>query len=299
MIVTTTPTGNIGSQLLTRLLDRLDRLDSTPEPLRVVVRDPGRLPDDVRDRVEVVVGSHGDADVIDKALTGADALFWLTPPPWRAARLEDGMEEFARPAAEAVVRHDVGHVVTISNLGRGVPGDAGVATHALAVDDLFAATGAAHRALTLPGFMDNMLLSVAEIREHGTIHGVQDRSVRTPHCATSDVADVAAGLLRERTWTGQEQRPVLGPEDQSMDEMAAVVSDVLGRTVTYVQVTPEQFRASLLDRGASPAMAEGMAAMMVAKSAGLDNHATRTPQTSSPTTFRSWCERVLRPAMAG
>jgi hypothetical protein len=50
------------------------------------------------------------------------------------------MEGFARPAAEAVVRHRLGHVVGISNLGRGVPGYAGVVTHGLAVDDVFAAT---------------------------------------------------------------------------------------------------------------------------------------------------------------
>jgi hypothetical protein len=63
-----------------------------------------------------------------------------TATPRRAADLTDAMEGFARPAAEAVVRHRLGHVVGISNLGRGVPGYAGVVTHGLAVDDVFAAT---------------------------------------------------------------------------------------------------------------------------------------------------------------
>lgn len=291
MIVTTTPTGTIGRQLLDLLLARSD------EPIRVVARDPGRLPAGLAGRVEVVAGSHGDPKVIDTALEGADALFWLTPPPWRAADLTDAMEGFARPAAEAVVRHRVSHVVGISNLGRGVAGDAGVVTHGLAVDDQFAATGAAHRALVLPGFMDNLLRDVATIRDDGCFRAAQDRDLKTPHCATADVAEVAAGLLLDRTWTGQAQRAVLGPADQSMDELAAIVSDVLGRRVDYVQVTLDELRADLLARGASPAMADGMVAMMAAKNAGLDNAEPRTAQNTTPTSFRQWCEDVLKPAV--
>ena len=37
--------------------------------------------------------------------------------------------------------------------------------------------------------------------------------------------------------------------------------------------------------------------MMRAKEDGLDDGVARTPETSSPTTFRRWCEQVLRPAV--
>jgi len=51
MIVVTAPTGHIGSQVLSTLLQH-------DEAVRVIVRDPDRLPAEVRDRVEVVTGSH-------------------------------------------------------------------------------------------------------------------------------------------------------------------------------------------------------------------------------------------------
>ena len=70
MIVVTTPTGHIGRQVLENLLDG-------GEPVRVIVRDPSRLPRSLRERVEVVQGSHGDADIVDRAFAGADAVFWL------------------------------------------------------------------------------------------------------------------------------------------------------------------------------------------------------------------------------
>jgi hypothetical protein len=46
-------------------------------------------------------------------------------------------------------------------------------------------------------------------------------------------------------------------------------------------------------------MAQGMVDMMTAKDDGLDNGETRTAENSSPTSFRQWCEQVLKPAVLG
>ena len=73
MIVITTPTGLIGRQVLDRVL-------AGDEPVRVIVRDRSRLSPQTRERVEVVDGSHGDPEVVDRAFAGADSLFWLAPP---------------------------------------------------------------------------------------------------------------------------------------------------------------------------------------------------------------------------
>ncbi|MHA7985095.1 NAD(P)H-binding protein [Rathayibacter sp. CAU 1779] len=288
MIVLTTPTGRVGRRVLDRVLARTD------EPVRVIARNPDALHTDTTARAEIVTGSHGDPVVIDAALTGADALFWLTPPAWRAERLEDGMEEPARAAAEAVGRHGVRHVVAASNLGRGIPGESGLVRHALAVEDIFAATGAAFRAVTLPGFFDNVLNDVGALRD-GSLGGVQRPDLRAPLVAVDDIADVVTDLLIDRSWSGQEDRPVLGPEDLSMSDVAAILSDVLKRPIEYTPIDLETFRAGLLARGASPAMADGMVGMMSAKNAGLDNTVQRTALTASPTTFRAWAERELMP----
>ena len=94
MIVITTPAGQIGRQVLGNLLD-------SGEQLRVIVLDPAQLPAEVRDDLDIVEGSHGDAAVADKAFAGADAVFWLTPPDPRAPSVDAAFAGFARPAAEA------------------------------------------------------------------------------------------------------------------------------------------------------------------------------------------------------
>jgi hypothetical protein len=49
----------------------------------------------------------------------------------------------------------------------------------------------------------------------------------------------------------------------------------------------------------SEAMAQGMTDMATAKNEGLDNAVKRTPESSTPTSFRQWYEEVLRPVFNG
>jgi uncharacterized protein YbjT (DUF2867 family) len=296
MIVITAPTGDIGSQVLGNLLDSAPQQG---EKLRVIVRDPARLPGPVRDHVDVVTGSHGDAGVVDRAFSGADAVFWLVPPDAQAPSLDAAFSGFTRAAAEAFTVHGVGHVVGVSALGRGtaVAGAAGLVTASLAMDDLIAGTGVAYRALACPSFMDNLLRQVGRIREAGVFTDTIAADRKAPAAATRDIAAVAARLLLDRSWTGAGSVPVLGPQDLSPGDMAHIMSEVLGKPVRYVQQPVEDRRAALASYGMGDAFVQGMADMMRAKEEGLDDGVARTPETASPTTFRQWCEEVLKPAV--
>src|SRR6266581_3637425 len=190
MIVVTAPTGLIGHQVLENLLE-------SGEPVRVIVRDPSRLPTQARDRVEIVQGSHGDADSVDRAFAGADAVFWLVPPDPRAGSVEAAYVDFTRPACDAFKRHEVPRVVGVSALGRGTAaaGNAGLVTASLAMDDLIAGTGVSYRALTMPSFMDNMLRQAELIKSQGVFVSPISGDRKLPTCATRDIAAVAAKLL--------------------------------------------------------------------------------------------------------
>ena len=190
-------------------------------------------------------------------------------------------------------------MVGVSALGRGTPvaGRAGNVTATLAMDDRIAATGVPYRALTLPSFMDNTLRQVGPITEQGVFFGPAQPDRPAPAVATRDIAAVAARLLRDDSWTGFEEVPVLGPADISYDEMAAVIADVLGRPVRYQQIPAEDYRAARIRAGASEPMAQGLLEMALAKNDGLDHGVTRTLGASTPTTFRQWCLDVLKPAV--
>jgi len=293
MIVVTTPTGNIGSQVLKDLL-------SENEPIRVIARDPDRLPPEARTRVEVVVGSHGDGAVANKAFRGADSVFWVVPPDPRAASVDAAYVDFARPAVNALRQQGVKRVVGVSALGRGTPwaGHAGLATASFAMDDLIASSGVSYRALTMPSFMDNLLRQIEPITRNGVFSLPIDGDRKLPSVATSDVAQVAARLLLDHSWTGVASVPALGPEDLSYNDMARVLSEVLGRPVRFEQISNDAFRARLIGRGMSDAMAQGNVDMWIAKGNGIDNAVKRTPESSTPTTFRDWASQVLKARVA-
>jgi len=292
MIVVTAPTSKIGSQVLENILDR-------GEPIRVIARDPARLPSQMRERVEVVQGSHGDSAVVTRAFAGADSVFWLVPADPQAPSAGAAYVDFSRPACAAFQSQGVKRVVGVSALGRGVNLPAGHVTATLRMDDLIASTGVSYRALTNPSFMDNILRQVEPIKNQGAFFWPISGNLKAPACATRDIAAAAAKLLLDPSWSGQGSVPVLGPEDLSFNDMAQIMSEVLGKPVRFQEIPAESIRSRLTENGYSAAMAQAMIDMLVAKNKGLDNAEPRTPQSTTPTSFRQWCEEVLKPVVLG
>jgi uncharacterized protein YbjT (DUF2867 family) len=292
MIVITTPTGQIGHQVLDNVLH-------SSEPIRVIARDPARMSPPIRDRVEVVVGSHGDADVVNRAFAGADSVFWLVPPDPRASSVEAAYVDFTRPACDAFQNLGVRRVVGVSALGRGTPSaaNAGLLTASLEMDDLIASTGVSYRALTMPSFMDNLLRQIASIKNDGVFSLPISGDLKQPSCATRDIATAAAALLVDHSWSGHSNVAVLGPEDLSYNDMAQIMSEVLDKPVRFQQIPGEAYKTRLLERGISESMAQANLDMWVAYGHGLDTAEQRTPESTTPTSFRQWCEEVLKPAV--
>lgn len=291
MIVITAPTSQIGSKVVSDLLNAGARL-------RLIARDPTKLPTAVRDRAEVIEGSHGDAAVVDRAFAGADALFWLAPPD-PTKTLEEAWLDFTRPAVEMIRRHAVPRVVCITALGRGTrwQGRAGPVTASILMDDMLMSSGAAFRGLAMPSFMENIVRQAGVIKDKGMFLGPISSGLKLPFTATQDMAAAAARLLGDQSWGGQEEVPLLGPEDLSFDDQAAIISEVIGRPVRYQQISFDQLKQQFLDRGASESTAQGYVDMYRAKDEGIDNEALRSRENTGPTSFRMFCEQTLKPAL--
>lgn len=291
MIVITAPTGNIGRQVLADLLD-------SGEPIRVVARDPSKLPPETRQRVEVIAGSHSEHDVVMKAFEGADRVFWLVPGDPRAESAEAAYVDFARPGSEAMRRQGVKQVVGISALGRGWPKDAGHVTATLNMDDLVASSGVSYRALACSSLMENLLRQVVPIRDQSVFFWPTPGDFKLPHCATRDVAALSAQLLLDRSWSGVDSIPLMGPQDLSGNEMAQIMSEVLGKPVRFQEIAMEDMRKMMLGRGASAGMAQAMVNMLTAKNEGMDHMVARPVPPNASTGFRQWCAEVLKPAIS-
>ncbi|WP_299870203.1 NAD(P)H-binding protein [uncultured Roseobacter sp.] len=289
MILVTTPTGDISARVLEHLLN-------AKASVRVVVRDANKLSKSVAEQVEVIEGSHADAAVIGRALDGADRVFWLPPGSPVAPDAHAAYVTFSRPFIEALPGSGVSHVVGISALGRGWPGPAGLVTASLAMDDLIGRTGVAYRALCCASLMDNLMRQLDAIRG-GALYVPAPADRAMPLVAKADVAAEASRLLFS-DWNGVAEVPMPGPEDLSHNEMAAILTEVLRQPIAFHEIPVPAFAEMLRGMGASEGMVHDYAAMMAAKATGLDEMVPSASRKASPTTFRSWAEAELRPALA-
>jgi uncharacterized protein YbjT (DUF2867 family) len=291
MIVVTAPTSRIGSQLIPLLLAGGQRV-------RVIARDPAKLSGDTRDRVEVLQGSIDDPAVLDTAFAGAHALFWLVPFPFSAGDVDAHYRRFMRPAADAVTAQGVRRVVAISGLyARSLARATGQTSLAIAGEQPLLHTGVDYRALWCASFMENLLQQVPAIAQQGTFYGQARPDQPLPLVAIRDIAALAAQLLLDETWAGQGGVAVMGPEDQSQNDMAGVMTEVLGRPVRYQHLPPEAFKAQFLQAGASPSVAQWLIDMFTAAQSDPHGGESRTPANTTPTSFRQWCTEVLKPAV--
>ncbi|OZB94363.1 NAD(P)H-binding protein [Paenibacillus sp. XY044] len=288
MIVITAPTGQIGRQVLERIID-------SGKAIRIIVRDPSRLPQRVRERVEVFQGSHDDIDVVTKAFTGAESVLWLVPPNPQSGNSTEYYLNFTRPACQAIESLGVKRVVGVSSMGRGFGRNAGILSAAFEMDALIESTGVSYRSLRMPYFMENMFHDLGSIKSHGTFYMPMTGDQELPLCATRDIASTAAALLLDESWSGQDSVPVVSPDSLSPNEMAHVLSEVLERPIRFQQVSIAEYKATLSQFG-TEAWVKDYMDMVIAQNEGIydDDFQKARP---SDTSFRTWCEEVFKPAI--
>ena len=142
-------------------------------------------------------------------------------------------------------------------------------------------------------------MQVQPLKEKGVFFLPLKPDAKIPHAATRDIAASAAKLLLDASWTGTGTGglAVLGPENLSPNDMAKIMTDVLGRPIRFQQVPASGYKEGLMAHGASVAMAQNLMNLYAAIDDGLYNHEPRAPQNTTPTSFRKWCEEVLKPAL--
>jgi hypothetical protein len=77
----------------------------------------------------------------------------------------------------------------------------------------------------------------------------------------------------------------------------STMTDVLGKPIRFQLVPGDAYKAQLMKSGASEHFAQRLVDMHAAKDNGLDCAEPRTPGNTTPTSFRQWCEEVLKPVV--
>jgi uncharacterized protein YbjT (DUF2867 family) len=268
-VLITGATGRIGHSVVEQLID-------AGVPVRALTRRPdAALPPDV----EVVTGDLTEPESLDAALQGVGAVFlvWTAPPATVPAVVE-------RLAAH------VRRVVFLSSPHR-TPHpffqqpNPMAALHA-DIERSIAASGLESTILRPGVFASNTVAWWAP-----AILG--DGVVRWPYGAAEtspvddrDVAAVAARTLYEDGHAGD--HVLTGPESLSQAEQVGIIGDVLGRRVTFEELSPEEFRRETAETWPRPVVDM----LLAAWGATMGRPAYVTSAVSdvlgSARTFRQW-----------
>lgn len=289
-IVVTTPTGNIGRALTEGLL-------AAGEKPILVARDPSKVKAFTDRGAKVKQGTHADQKFLREATKGAQALFVLTPPDMQLKDIRGHYRRFAEAAAEAIQANAIPYVVNLSSVGAELEsGNGPVAGLHLAEQVLNkAAKNITH--LRPCYFMENTLGQISSILQASSMFTTFPPNTRFPMIATRDIGARAAEILHQRDWTGHRVMELHGAGQTSYDEVAGVLSEVLGRNIKHVTISPEQFVQALTGMGMSKVMADSLAELADGVTKGrVKLHEKRGAANTTPTTYPEFAQQVFKPA---
>jgi uncharacterized protein YbjT (DUF2867 family) len=231
MILLTGATGTVGRELA------LD-MKTARIPFRVLTRDPARAHALLGD-AEFAVGDLSRPETFPAALSGVSAAFILSPLDPALASWEAG---FARAAKKAGVKR----LVKMSALGADPRSAVTLARwHGNAEEEILR-VGLPCVILRPAAFYQNLLMNADSIRR-GALAAPMG-SARIAMVDARDVASAAAAALTSGALDGS--APILtGPAPLTYAEIAAVLTRVLRRPISYVDVAPDVARRGMLEAG--------------------------------------------------
>ncbi len=275
MLLITGATGNIGGSVV-------ERLHAEGHDVRAFVRSASRA-ELLPDGVDIAVGDLDDADSVAAALDGVDGVFLLH------AGQGTGQTQIMIDAARSA---GVRRIVLLSSIGARLRPLPTIGETLAAREDLLVESGLDVTYLRPNTLMSNAMAWADSIRDKNRVVDPTGPG-RMPCVDPDDIARVAALVLTEDGHVGHGYI-LNGPEALTSREQVEILSDVLGRTIDFVDVTPEQLAQDMIDQGAPVPLAEAMQnlnEMFRAGRSGVIADDIENLTGVAPRTFRDWCER--------
>jgi len=232
MILVTGASGNVGGAVLRELL-------RAGAPVRGMYRsaeEAGKAPAGANP----VIADYADRASLDRALTGVEKVFLVCAPIPQLVELESNMIDACRD-------HGIRHVVQNSALGAGTYNKSFPSWH-YAVEQHLQAAGIPATVFRPETFMQNIPMYFGGTIKSERAFYAAERNAPIAFIDVRDVAAVAARLLTSDGHIGKTYT-LTGPDALTYAQVAEKLSKLLGTTIQYVDLPPQQLKQSMLQAG--------------------------------------------------
>ncbi|NAZ83515.1 NmrA family NAD(P)-binding protein [Kineococcus sp. R8] len=256
MIVVTGATGQLGSQIVDRLLARVPA-----ETVGVSVRDPAAATALAQRGVRVRAGDFTDPASLRHAFEGAEQVLVVS-----ASLRGDGAVAANLAAVDAARAAGAGRILYTSHQAASRESlFAPQPVHA-AVQEHLASLGVAFTALRNGFYASTLAFSAGDALRTGRLVAPADGPVSwTAH---ADLAEAAALALTTDSLLDGVTAPLTAAEALDLEAVAALLGEVAGREVTRVVVDDEEWAAAAVEAGMPTAAAEFTLGLYRASRAG-------------------------------
>ncbi len=282
-------TGNVGYRIVENIL-------KAGEPVRVVGRERARLGPLAAKGAEPWPGDLENADFLTKTFVGARSVFVMIPPKYNAVDFREYQNRVADTLVSALSKARVRRIVSLSSIGAHLSKGTGpiLGLHDLETKiDAIKDASAVHLRPTY--FMENHLWSIPVIREHGVNGSPVRADIPIPMIATKDIADAAAKLLLDGTFSGHSVRYLLGPRDLTMSEATRILGEAIGKPgLKYIQFPEEEARKAMEGAGMSDSVIAAFLEMQRGFNSGLIRPTReRSPENTTPTSLEDFAKTTF------
>jgi NAD(P)H dehydrogenase (quinone) len=254
-------TGQLGRLVVAELLER----GASPADVVALVRTPSKAADLAALGVQVREADYDRPETLATALAGVDALLLVSGS-------DIGQRERQHGAViDAAVSAGIGRVVYTSVLRAGST-DLPVAPEHVATEELLRTSGLPTTLLRNGWYTENYASTVDQARATGTVTSATG-GAPVAAAARADYAAAAAAALLDPSTAGRTYE--LGGTPFTYDDLAAALTEVVGRPVQHRAVSTDELAAGLRAAGID----EGLVGFLVAVDAATARGALDTDPT--------------------
>ena len=226
-------TGTNGSELLKQLAQ-------AGVKARALVRSAERAKHLANEHVELIEGDLADRDSLYTAMKGIEKAYVVT------AIHKDTVQWFLN-FFDAAKRAGVKHVVKFSGLGADANSPSEIIRQHAASDQALKDSGLTYTILRPNSFFQNMFWQAEAIKHTGQFY----LPMADGKQSLVDVRDLAEATVKVLTEAGHENKvyDLTGSESLGYHEVASLLSEATGKTVSYVNIPAEAALQSMRENG--------------------------------------------------